>query len=1255
MMILCCKSRCFFSGFCLFFLLFCFFICAPRILSADVATDGTVGPALSLSGPDYQIPQDLGTISGQNLFHSFHDFSLAQGEIATFTGSDSIANVISRVTGGEVSSIDGILRSQVGQADFFFINPAGVMFGPNAEVDVPGAFHVTTADELRFADGNVFSSLNPHASTLTMAEPSSFGFLSSQSASIVLNGARLEFVPESTVTISGGDVGVSFMGKIQAEGGSIRVVGVGEGANQMEISDASTVNPPLGDVVFDFLSCVDVSGFGGSESVLLRGNQIKIIDSEVAADHSGVEDSSGKSFLQGEDVCITNGDVHANVFSDGDGNNIVVEARELKIDAATAPTGRSRLTTRVKDGGVGKAGDINIFVDNVSLQNGGQISSISEGLALGDGGTIHIHASDDVSIQGLNGLGIYSGVFSATVSDLGSDGGNIIIDAPDGLLMLSDGGSLQTGTIGTGNSGTVSINVQNLTLLNESAIDAFTQGPGKGGYISIMAKGSINLDNAEIDASTRDTGHAGTLFFSGNSLNLFNGSKIMADAYDSGNAGNIQVNIGGIVFLDQASLIEAGSIGAGAAGQVELNANTLSLLGGSRIYAGSQDYGSGGRVAIDVDGTFLMADFSLVSCGIENSVAGPASNVLINASTLDILNGSLIDNITNGDGNGGNIVVSAGDLTIDGKGAMTGIMGGAESGLGNGADIDINVLNRLELLNGGQIASNTRDKGEAGKVTIETAELFIHGGGYEQSQFTGIFSDSRLASGNGGVIDLRIKERVEILNSGQISAGSFDGAGDGGSVTVTASELVINGEEQNLQTGILARSINSSGNGGDVKVFVIDRLELLNGGQISSDVGLGPGDAGNVTVEASELLIDGQSSSIVFEELEFEFSGAASGIFSTTQGSFSGDISGNSGNVRVMVTDHLDMNHGGQISTSSNLNGGDAGSVTVETSELTIRGQNAGIFSQAIWGALGQVGDISIIGESICIEELGEISISAGQTLSKEIASNKHDARIQVDSNLLHLDKDARITAESTGNVPAAAIELNVSELVVENGSSITTSAQEADGGPITIHGNTMLLRDGLITTSVAGDSGDGGTIFLTGPGMEPANVIVFDGGFVQANTSAQDAHGGDIILNARVVIAEEDELFVGGDERHIFEPGQGLNVIQAAAPGGEQGTINITAPELDISGFLVQMAAGFIQPARLATDQCSLAAGQGKSSLILEGRGGIPADPGEPLDISLGQERLDRLVKTDREKKEKGNMINRSADPLEKSPGKSR
>jgi len=156
----------------LLFLLLIFSLSAP----AQITTDGTLGQALNLPGPDYQIGADLGQQRGGNLFQSFQDFNLQSWESATFSGPNHIQNVISRVTGGNPSNIDGLFRSTILGADVYFLNPYGIVFGPNAQLDVQGSFHASTADYLRLGEGGRFDARNPSNSILTVAPIASFGF-----------------------------------------------------------------------------------------------------------------------------------------------------------------------------------------------------------------------------------------------------------------------------------------------------------------------------------------------------------------------------------------------------------------------------------------------------------------------------------------------------------------------------------------------------------------------------------------------------------------------------------------------------------------------------------------------------------------------------------------------------------------------------------------------------------------------------------------------------------------------------------------------------------------------------------------------------------------------------------------------------------------------------------------------------------------------------------------------------------------------
>ena len=155
--------------------------------SAQIRTDTSLGrPAQTLNGPNYLIPQTLGVVAGNNLFHSFQTFNIQTGESAVFTtASASLANVIARVTGGSASTIAGQLRLQAagGTPNFFFINPAGVTFGAGASVDVPGAFYVSTANYVKFPDGNFYAD-TATPSTFSSASPEAFGFLAGGRATV---------------------------------------------------------------------------------------------------------------------------------------------------------------------------------------------------------------------------------------------------------------------------------------------------------------------------------------------------------------------------------------------------------------------------------------------------------------------------------------------------------------------------------------------------------------------------------------------------------------------------------------------------------------------------------------------------------------------------------------------------------------------------------------------------------------------------------------------------------------------------------------------------------------------------------------------------------------------------------------------------------------------------------------------------------------------------------------------------------------
>lgn len=206
----------------------------PWVVRAEVTHDRTLGDpgGLSKVGDTYLIDHTAGELHGPNLFHSFGEFSIEETETAKFTSSSAdvlsdVDNILGRVTGGSPSEIQGTLDAlDYGHANVYLINPYGIIFGPGASLNVNGSFHASTADYIRLGEDGVFSAAtNPNVSTLTMAPPSAFGFVSDNPAMISVAGSNLVVPEGETVSLVGGDIKVQG-GKLQAPGGRINIASV---------------------------------------------------------------------------------------------------------------------------------------------------------------------------------------------------------------------------------------------------------------------------------------------------------------------------------------------------------------------------------------------------------------------------------------------------------------------------------------------------------------------------------------------------------------------------------------------------------------------------------------------------------------------------------------------------------------------------------------------------------------------------------------------------------------------------------------------------------------------------------------------------------------------------------------------------------------------------------------------------------------------------------------------------------------------
>lgn len=125
--------------------------------------DNTLGTESStvteIDSQTYKI--EGGATRGVNLFHSFSQFHVGEGQQVYFANPSGIENILSRVTGIDPSKIFGKLGVE-GNANLFLMNPNGIIFGKNASLDVRGSFVATTANAIEFGDRGFFSASNPN-------------------------------------------------------------------------------------------------------------------------------------------------------------------------------------------------------------------------------------------------------------------------------------------------------------------------------------------------------------------------------------------------------------------------------------------------------------------------------------------------------------------------------------------------------------------------------------------------------------------------------------------------------------------------------------------------------------------------------------------------------------------------------------------------------------------------------------------------------------------------------------------------------------------------------------------------------------------------------------------------------------------------------------------------------------------------------------------------------------------------------------
>jgi filamentous hemagglutinin family protein len=505
--------------------------------TADIVLDGTLGRRSGpLQGPDFKIGAELGQQHGGNLFHSFGQFGLQQGESATFSGPDTVNNIISRVTGGTSSHINGLLRSTIPNADFYFLNPAGVMFGKHAQLDVQGAFYLSTADYLRLDDGGQFSAAQPEKSLLTVAPPAAFGFIEPNYAPITLQDSELRVLDNQSFTLVGGDISLTKSG-VYAPDGQIQVASVasqgevGVKLNEVNLETfqrlgtISLTDSILGNKVKGFKA--SENNWNGSQSIYILGGQFFSDNSTLNAKALQRRDSEGIVINSRETVTLTN---HAILSTDSssttDAGNITIRTNNLTMQD------RAALSSDTQTGGTG--GVITIEAKQLIMNDNASIGSNTNGQGGPAGHTVVsadvFQMQDDTTIN-------------ATTRETDSPAGQIIITITDDFQMADDA------TINTG---------------------AYSEGTGTGGNVTIKAKTVTLTDTAKIISTSYTGGQSGSLRLVADNLSLSKQSAVATTTFSQGKGGDVNVQVRQSFSLTDEAVIVSGTKGRGASGDILL-------------------------------------------------------------------------------------------------------------------------------------------------------------------------------------------------------------------------------------------------------------------------------------------------------------------------------------------------------------------------------------------------------------------------------------------------------------------------------------------------------------------------------------------------------------------------------------------------------------------------------------------------------------------------------------------------------------
>ncbi|MFZ2725727.1 MAG: filamentous hemagglutinin N-terminal domain-containing protein [Methylococcaceae bacterium] len=618
------------------------------ILDYPIITDGSVGSVRTLTGDTVIIPQNLGTTIGHNLLHSFAQFNINTGQSVSFTENtpNYLDNIITRVTGGSISTIDGLLQATpTGHANFYLINPAGIIFDKNASVDVPASLYLSTANELQFTNGDVLTMDVAKTSHLSAATPEAYGFLKDRSADIQFlgnggfyindsgqyawQGSEIQLNPSNTLDISAGAITINAT-QLNIPQGFLNLTAQ-QGRGTVAIGQL-TPKATGGDITINN-SHLDTSG-DGAGLLALRGGLINIDNSFLQADNLGNTNATldkgvniqadnlniingsgvttdnygtartGEIVIDANNINILNGGAIGSIaLSEGNAGSITLTAKQLTINGqANENTGIYSITD-----GFGNTGQIKLNVDGISILSGGKINSLT--YAEGHSNKVLIKAND-LTIDGGGAEKFFTGI--ATTALVGSTGNAGLIDLNiTNNLKIVNSGELQNITYGKGEAGQIIVNAKHISLdghFTDISSAAKEGSLGQTGDIIIHASEDIHLSHdAEISMRNRATIdqpnniRPTSINISSPVLIMDSSSKITTESLGNIAAGNITIAISNWLRLNNAQITSSALGSNGNGGNITLSSPVMVMETGFIQANTLVKNAHGGLINIDVN------------------------------------------------------------------------------------------------------------------------------------------------------------------------------------------------------------------------------------------------------------------------------------------------------------------------------------------------------------------------------------------------------------------------------------------------------------------------------------------------------------------------------------------------------------------------------------------------------------------------------------------------------------------------------